>query len=83
MIGVRSILTSRTDTEMPSPRRARSRIALGASAARPWESCQCPVCASVGIDVLAFRGYNRYKHRGAHNMLMLYRSIEGVSYPGK
>lgn len=43
--------------------------------ARPWELCDCPVCTSLGIDVVIFRGYNRNKRRGAHNTLMLYRLI--------
>jgi hypothetical protein len=41
---------------------------------RPWERCSCPVCSSLGIDVLIFRGCNRNKRRGAHNTLMLYRT---------
>jgi hypothetical protein len=41
---------------------------------RPWEKCSCPICSSLGIDVLIFRGYNRNKRRGAHNTLMLYRT---------
>jgi hypothetical protein len=43
--------------------------------AKPWEQCDCPVCTSLGIDVVIFRGYNRNKRRGAHNTLMLYRLI--------
>lgn len=41
---------------------------------RPWEKCACPICSSLGIDVVIFRGYNRNKRRGAHNTLMLYRT---------
>lgn len=43
--------------------------------ARPWELCDCPICTSLGIDVVIFRGYNRNKRRGAHNTLMLYLLI--------
>jgi hypothetical protein len=42
---------------------------------RPWEKCNCPICSSIGIDVVIFRGYNRNKRRGAHNTLMLYRNV--------
>ncbi len=45
--------------------------------ARPWESCKCPVCSSIGIHIVIFRGYNRNKRRGAHNTLHLYRQLHG------
>jgi len=44
---------------------------------RPWRSCDCPFCKQVGIHVLIFRGANRNKRRGAHNTLMLYKSLKG------
>jgi len=43
--------------------------------ARPWEHCDCSICADIGIDTLIFRGYNRNKRRGAHNTLMLYERL--------
>lgn len=46
---------------------------------RPWKHCDCPFCEQAGIHVLIFRGSNRNKRRGAHNTLMLYRSLEGRS----
>ena len=42
---------------------------------RIWEKCSCKVCASIGIDALIFRGYNRNKRRGAHNTQLLYNSL--------
>ena len=44
---------------------------------RPWQSCQCNFCESLGIHMLVFRGANRNKRRGAHNTLMLYGSLTG------
>jgi hypothetical protein len=35
---------------------------------RPWEHCPCPVCADVGIEVIIFRGANRNRRRGFHNL---------------
>lgn len=35
---------------------------------RPWKSCNCDVCKEVGIHVVIFRGYNRNKRRGFHNV---------------
>lgn len=34
----------------------------------PWRSCECSVCAAVGIDVAIFRGTERNKRRGFHNL---------------
>lgn len=36
--------------------------------ARPWEHCRCSVCAKSGVEVIVFRGSNRNKRRGIHNM---------------
>lgn len=45
---------------------------------RPWRKCDCQFCKNVGIHVLIFRGANRNKRRGAHNTLMLYRSLKKI-----
>lgn len=42
---------------------------------KPWRYCPCPICRTIGIDVVIFRGCNRNKRRGAHNTWMLYKSI--------
>jgi hypothetical protein len=34
----------------------------------PWKSCDCTVCREVGIEVILFRGSERNKRRGFHNM---------------
>ena len=47
--------------------------------ARPWRSCGCNFCESLGIHMLIFRGANRNKRRGAHNTLMLYGNVSGDS----
>ena len=44
--------------------------------ARPWRKCPCPMCTSLGIEILIFRGCNRNKRRGAHNTLMLYGAVK-------
>lgn len=43
---------------------------------RPWRSCTCNFCKSLGIHMLIFRGANRNKRRGAHNTLMLYGAVK-------
>jgi hypothetical protein len=39
--------------------------------ARPWEKCPCEICVSVGIEVIIFRGNNRNRRRGFHNLWTL------------
>ncbi len=36
--------------------------------ARPWEQCECAVCVRASVDVVIFRGSNRNKRRGIHNL---------------
>ena len=34
----------------------------------PWRECACPICRSLGVDVLIFRGNDRNRRRGFHNV---------------
>jgi hypothetical protein len=34
----------------------------------PWKSCRCPVCRSLGVHVVLFRGAERNRRRGFHNL---------------
>jgi hypothetical protein len=36
--------------------------------ARPWQACPCRVCRQLGIEVILFRGSERNKRRGFHNL---------------
>ncbi len=36
--------------------------------ASPWRICACDVCRETGIDVIIFRGTERNKRRGFHNL---------------
>lgn len=48
---------------------------------RPWKTCGCGICEDVGIDVTLFRGSERNKRRGFHNLFIfgqrLRRELEG------
>lgn len=35
---------------------------------KPWKQCDCPLCNDIGINVVIFRGTNRNKRRGFHNL---------------
>ena len=43
---------------------------------RPWEKCDCEVCNSIGIDVIIFRGAERNRRRGFHNIQVLYKKLQ-------
>jgi queuine/archaeosine tRNA-ribosyltransferase len=43
---------------------------------RPWEQCPCPVCRQLGIDVVIFRGANRNRRRGFHNLWVTQRTLQ-------
>lgn len=49
-------------------RKDRTRDYAEALTARPWETCRCSVCRSSGIEVMIFRGTERNKRRGFHNL---------------
>jgi hypothetical protein len=40
---------------------------------RPWERCECRACRESGVEVLIFRGNNRNRRRGFHNLWQFYR----------
>ena len=35
---------------------------------KPWKKCNCKICRAVGIEVVIFRGNNRNRRRGMHNL---------------
>lgn len=37
----------------------------------PWRSCPCEVCKSIGVHVVLFRGAERNRRRGFHNLKVL------------
>jgi hypothetical protein len=43
--------------------------------ARPWTRCPCDVCKSLGYHVILFRGAERNRRRGFHNLWVFYRQV--------
>ena len=39
---------------------------------RPWDICGCDICIAIGIEAIIFRGSNRNKRRGMHNIKVLH-----------
>jgi hypothetical protein len=42
---------------------------------RAWTKCPCEVCQKVGVEVIIFRGSERNKRRGFHNLYILYERL--------
>ncbi len=43
---------------------------------RPWAACSCEVCGKIGIHVILFRGAERNKRRGFHNLVVFYSQLQ-------
>ncbi|HEY3413895.1 MAG TPA: tRNA-guanine transglycosylase DpdA [Armatimonadota bacterium] len=43
---------------------------------RPWEKCPCRVCSECGVEVIIFRGSNRNRRRGFHNLWEFHRQLQ-------
>ena len=46
---------------------------------KPWKQCTCPICLKHGIEVAIFRGNNRNRRRGFHNLLSFYELMQDES----
>ncbi len=44
--------------------------------ARPWAQCACDVCKSLSYHVILFRGAERNRRRGFHNIWTFYRRLQ-------
>jgi hypothetical protein len=44
-------------------------------AEQPWKRCECAICQEIGVEVIIFRGNNRNRRRGFHNVWQLYRQL--------
>ena len=45
---------------------------------RPWLRCHCDVCAEIGIHVIIFRGAERNRRRGFHNLFQFYSNVHAL-----
>ena len=44
---------------------------------RPWKACPCEVCRRLGIHVMIFRGAERNRRRGFHNIFVFNQQLQG------
>ncbi len=45
---------------------------------RPWEQCPCDICAALGINVVIFRGAERNRRRGFHNLYVFSNKVHSI-----
>jgi hypothetical protein len=45
---------------------------------RPWKSCTCAICRTAGVEVMIFRGSNRNKRRGFHNLGVYHQHLHRI-----
>jgi len=50
---------------------------------RPWERCACRVCRELGVEVVIFRGSNRNKRRGIHNLAVFKSLVDDLPRLGE
>ena len=43
---------------------------------KPWEKCPCTICKRLGIHVVLFRGSERNRSRGFHNLFNLRQQLD-------
>ena len=41
----------------------------------PWKNCECDICKRIGIHVILFRGAERNRRRGFHNVYVFYNRL--------
>lgn len=44
----------------------------------PWKDCRCEVCQQLGIHVILFRGAERNRRRGFHNVMVFSQRLQAV-----
>lgn len=45
---------------------------------RPWSNCSCAVCQELGVEIIIFRGNNRNRRRGFHNLLTVTKRLHNL-----
>jgi hypothetical protein len=57
-------------------KRDRTELYRAVLRAAPWADCDCEICESAGIQVIVFRGTERNKRRGFHNLHVFAKRLE-------
>lgn len=74
--GIEPVLAAlRAYEEFYDPGKDRSDAYRETLSDRPWERCACGICDRIGIEVIIFRGSERNKSRGFHNLHVFSRQL--------
>jgi hypothetical protein len=65
----------RSYEELHDPEHDHSAVYREVLAARPWLACPCDICAALGYHVILFRGAERNRRRGFHNVWVFFRRL--------
>ncbi|GIH72015.1 tRNA-guanine transglycosylase DpdA [Sphaerimonospora thailandensis] len=49
--------------------------------AKPWKYCRCTLCTTHGVEIIVFRGSERNKRRGFHNLAVFAEKIRHIKNP--
>ena len=60
-----------------------ARVGDATLADKPWKSCPCAICKELGIHVVLFRGAERNRRRGFHNLHVLRQRLDRIPAKGK
>ena len=72
-----SVVAALRDYEvLHDEKRDRSETYRAVLDAAPWKDCDCEVCSTAGIQVMIFRGTERNKRRGFHNLYVFAKRLE-------
>lgn len=72
VLAYESLIPNRKDNRLEYTRTLRE---------RPWEKCDCGICDTVGVEVIIFRGSERNKRRGFHNLAIFRRRMDELEIP--
>ena len=61
--------------EVHHPKERRSAMYREVLQDQPWTACSCAVCRKIGIHVIVFRGTERNKRRGFHNLRVFFARL--------
>ena len=72
-----SVLKALTEYgKLYDPKKDRTEAYRRTLDAAPWKHCPCEVCSALGHHVILFRGAERNRRRGFHNVWVFYRRLQ-------
>ena len=70
------LLTLHEYNELFDGRKNRTEMYRRTLADAPWRKCRCAICKAIGIHVVLFRGAERNRRRGFHNLATIHARLQ-------